>query len=51
MPVGMNSLASVLTLRGYRYSCADIGTVVGTYLVGMAVMSPFAGRADGPVRH
>jgi MFS family permease len=44
MPVGMNSLASVLTLRGYRYSYADAGIVVGTYLVGMAVMSPFAGR-------
>jgi MFS family permease len=44
MPVGMNSLASVLTLREYGYSYADAGAVVGMYLVGMAVMSPFAGR-------
>jgi MFS family permease len=44
MPVGMNSLASVLTLREYHYSYADAGTMVGAYLVGMAVMSPFAGR-------
>jgi predicted MFS family arabinose efflux permease len=44
MPVGMNSLASVLTLREYRYSFADTGAVVGVYLVGMAAMSPFAGR-------
>ena len=44
MPVGMNSLASVLTLREYYYSYADAGAVVGAYLVGMAAMSPFAGR-------
>jgi MFS family permease len=44
MPVGMNSLASVLTLRENHYSYADAGTAVGAYLVGMAVMSPFAGR-------
>lgn len=44
MPIGMNSLASVLTLREYGYSYADAGAVVGVYLVGMAVMSPFAGR-------
>jgi MFS family permease len=44
MPVGMNSLASVLTLREYHYSYADAGAVVGVYLVGMAAMSPFAGR-------
>src|SRR6266516_2355262 len=44
MPVGMNSLASVLTLRENHYSYADAGTAVGAYLVGMAAMSPFAGR-------
>jgi MFS family permease len=44
MPAGMNSVASVLTLRENHYSYADAGTVVGAYLVGMAVMSPFVGR-------
>jgi MFS family permease len=44
MPVGMNSLASVLTMREYHYSYAGAGTVVGAYMVGMAAMSPFAGR-------
>jgi len=44
MPAGMNSLASVLTLRENHYSYADAGTMVGAYLVGMAVMSPFVGR-------
>lgn len=44
MPVGMNSLASVLTLREYHYSYAGAGTEVGAYLVAMATMSPFAGR-------
>jgi len=44
MPVGMNSLASVLTLREFRYGYTDVGTEVGAYLVGMAAMSPFAGR-------
>ncbi len=43
MPAGMNSLASVLTLRENHYSYADAGTVVGAYLVGMAVTSPFVG--------
>jgi MFS family permease len=44
MPAGMNSLASVLTLRENHYSYVDAGTVVGAYLVGMAVTSPFVGR-------
>jgi MFS family permease len=44
MPVGMNSLASVLTLREYRYSYADAGAMVGAYMVGMAATSPFVGR-------
>lgn len=44
MPVGMNSLASVLTLREYHYSYADAGAQVGAYLVGLAVMAPFTGR-------
>ena len=44
MPVGMNSLASVLMLRENHYSYADAGTVVGAYLVGMAATSPLAGR-------
>src|SRR5215470_18769627 len=51
MPVGMNSLASVLTLREYHYSYADAGTVGGMYLVGMAAMSPFAGRLMDRVGH
>lgn len=51
MPVGMNSLASVLTLREYRYSYADAGTAVSAYLVGMAAMSPFAGRLMDRVGH
>jgi MFS family permease len=44
MPIGMNSLASVLTLREYHYSYAGAGTVVGAYLIGMAATSPFVGR-------
>lgn len=51
MPVGMNSLASVLTLREYHYSYADAGTVLAAYLVGMAAMSPFAGRLMDRVGH
>jgi predicted MFS family arabinose efflux permease len=53
MPVGMNSLASVLSLREYHYSYAGAGTEVGAYLVGMAATSPFAGRLMdrvGPAR-
>jgi MFS family permease len=44
MPVGMNSLATVLTMREYRYSFAAAGAVVGVYLAGMAAVSPLAGR-------
>jgi MFS family permease len=44
MPVGMNSLATVLTMREYRYSFAAAGAVVGVYLAGLAAVSPFAGR-------
>jgi MFS family permease len=44
MPVGMNSLATVLTMREYRYSFAAAGAVVGVYLAGLAAVSPLAGR-------
>lgn len=44
LPVGMNSLGCVLTLREFGYSYAGAGAVVGAYMVGMAAMSPFAGR-------
>lgn len=51
MPVGMNSLASVLTLREYHYSYADAGAMVGAYMVGMATTSPFIGRLMDRVGH
>lgn len=51
MPVGMHSLASVLTLREFRYSYADAGTMVGAYLIGMAATSPFVGRLMDQAGH
>ena len=44
MPVGMNSLASVLTCVSLLLVRDTQGAVVGAYLVGVAAMSPFAGR-------